>query len=261
MNTMRSSSPSARTQASSCPSPATTCPGCCRAREFLRETGLANSVIPDGRQMTIKRSPFLIQGKRVLVLGGGNVAIDTAMTAMRLGAAWVGMTCLEGREQMPAHDWEVREAEEEGIQVYPARTFKEITSQDGQVTGVRTARSISAALSKGDRISMNFPDTEEVIPADVVIFAIGQRVEFELPEAGGTPAGWARGDRQDQPGHQRAGNLCRRRRGHRHSLHRDRHRGRSSQQRGRFPLTWDTTVPQLEDTTSKPHGQAEPGGG
>ena len=67
---------------------------------------------------------YLVEGKRVLVLGGGNVAIDTAMTAVRLGASWVGMACLENRAKMPAHEWEVRDATQEGIQVFPSYTLK-----------------------------------------------------------------------------------------------------------------------------------------
>ena len=118
-----------------------------------------------------------IQGKRVLVLGGGNVAIDTAMTATRLGAAWVGMTCLEGRAQMPAHAWEVREAEEEGIQVFPGRTFKEITNQDGRVSGVRTTQVNFRGFIEGRPDFDELPGTEEIISAEVVIFSIGQRVE------------------------------------------------------------------------------------
>ena len=81
-----------------------------------------------------------VDGKRVLVLGGGNVAIDAAMTARRLGAAWVGMTCLESRAQMPSHDWEVRDAEDEGIEVFPPGPSAPITQADGQVTGVDCAR-------------------------------------------------------------------------------------------------------------------------
>ncbi len=60
----------------------------------------------------------------MLVLGGGNVAIDAAMSAARLGAAWVGMACLESREKMPAHDWEVRDAEEEGIEVFASQDLQ-----------------------------------------------------------------------------------------------------------------------------------------
>ena len=122
----------------------------------------------------------LVKNKRVLVLGGGNVAIDTAMTAIRLGASWVGMSCLESREKMPAHDWEVRDAEEEGIQVYPSRTFKEITNQDGQITGVRCVTVDFRGFVEGRPDFTEFPDTEEIIPADVVLFATGQFPELSL---------------------------------------------------------------------------------
>ncbi|MBN1287693.1 MAG: FAD-dependent oxidoreductase [Anaerolineae bacterium] len=116
-----------------------------------------------------------VQNKRVLVLGGGNVAIDAAQTAVRLGAAWVGMSCLESRATMPAHAWEVRDAEEENIEVLPSRTFKEITSENGSVTGVRVAEVDFRGFVDGRPDFDEIPGTEEVIPADVVIFAIGQR--------------------------------------------------------------------------------------
>ncbi|HEC34349.1 MAG TPA: 4Fe-4S ferredoxin, partial [Chloroflexi bacterium] len=95
------------------------------ATDFLREVALDSNL----------RSR--IRNRRVLVLGGGNVAVDAAMTAVRLGASWVGMSCLESRETMPAHEWEIQDAQEEGIEVFPSRTFKEVTSADGRVTGVR----------------------------------------------------------------------------------------------------------------------------
>ncbi|MGD9098881.1 MAG: FAD-dependent oxidoreductase [Anaerolineae bacterium] len=121
----------------------------------------------------------LVRGKRVLVLGGGNVAVDVAGDALRLGAAWVGMTCLEGREQMPAHEWEIQDAEEEGVEVFPARTFKEITSENGQATGVRCAEINFRGFKDGRPDFDELPGTEAEIEADVVIFAIGQRPEIE----------------------------------------------------------------------------------
>ncbi len=114
----------------------------------------------------------------MLVLGGGNVAIDAAQTAVRMGAAWVGMACLESRETMPAHQWEVRDAEEEGIAVFASRTFKEITSEGGRVTGVRCAGVDFRGFVEGRPDFDELPGTEEVIPADVVIFAIGQRPDL-----------------------------------------------------------------------------------
>ncbi|MCK4693121.1 MAG: FAD-dependent oxidoreductase, partial [Anaerolineales bacterium] len=80
---------------------------------------------------------------------------------------------------MPAHDWEVRDAEEEGIEVFPARTFKEVTNEAGQVTGVRTVEVDFRGFIDGRPDFDELLDTEETIPADIVIFAIGQRPESE----------------------------------------------------------------------------------
>jgi len=138
------------------------------ATDLLRQTAL-------GASDQVKP---LITGRRVLVLGGGNVAIDAAMTAVRLGAAWVGMTCLESREKMPAHDWEVRDASEEGIEVYPGRTFKEVTNENGHVTGVRTVNVNFRGFMEGRPDFDEIPNTETVISCDVVIFAIGQKPDL-----------------------------------------------------------------------------------
>ena len=164
------------------PIPGNNLPGVLLATEFLRQVSLGQ-----GGDAPVESKETLqpqIKGQRVLVLGGGNVAIDAAMTAVRLGASWVGMACLEGREQMPAHEWEVIEAEEEGIQVYPSRTFKEITSQGDQVSGVRTVTVDFHGFEEGRPIFDEYPETETVIPADLVIFAIGQRPEFGMPAPG-----------------------------------------------------------------------------
>lgn len=151
------------------PIPGADLPQVSMATDFLRQVSLGESRNPQ----------HPVRGKRVLVLGGGNVAIDAAMSAVRLGAGWVGMSCLESRQVMPAHDWEVRDAEDEGISVYPSRTFKEVTSQDGRVTGVRTVQVDFRGFIEGRPDFDEIPDTEEVIAADLVIFAIGQRPEIE----------------------------------------------------------------------------------
>jgi heterodisulfide reductase subunit A-like polyferredoxin len=153
------------------------------ATEFLRKVSLSKTSEINTQNSTSGQIPLdidfrsKVDNRRVLVLGGGNVAIDAAMTAARLGASWVGLTCLEGRDQMPSHDWEVRDAEEEGIEILPSRTFKEITSQDGKVTGVRTVNVDFHGFVDGRPDFNEFPETEIVIPADIVIFAIGQRPE------------------------------------------------------------------------------------
>jgi len=139
------------------------------ATDFLRQVSL--SATEDLDQF--------IKGKRVLVLGGGNVAIDAAMSAIRLGASWVGMSCLESRETMPAHDWEIRDAQDEGIEVFPSRTFKEIAQDNGKVTGVRCTQINFRGFVDGRPDFDEITGTEEIIAADTVIFAIGQRPQVE----------------------------------------------------------------------------------
>jgi len=159
------------------PIPGNDLPNVLLATDFLREISLQPR--DDAPPSATSHPGSDIHGKRVLVLGGGNVAIDSAMTAVRLGATWVGMTCLEGRQQMPAHDWEIHDAEQEGIEVFPSRTFKEVANEAGQATGVRTVKVDFRGFIDGRPDFDQLPDTEETIPADIVIFAIGQRPESE----------------------------------------------------------------------------------
>ena len=76
-------------------------------------------------------------GERVLVLGGGNVAIDVARTAARLGAKSVRVACLESLEKIPADPWEIEDAEREDITIHPSRSSLEIVSKNGGIAGVR----------------------------------------------------------------------------------------------------------------------------
>ena len=144
------------------------------ATDFLREVSLKSTQEIEAGGQTID-----VAGKRVLVLGGGNVAIDTAMSAIRLGAAWVGMACLESRQTMPAHHWEVRDATDEGVEIFPSRTFKEIMQRDGRVTGLRCIEVDFRGFVDGRPDFDELHGTEAVIPADIVIFAIGQAPEID----------------------------------------------------------------------------------
>jgi heterodisulfide reductase subunit A-like polyferredoxin len=159
------------------PIPGVDLPEVATATDFLRQVALAET------SEVSENLRGLISGKRVLVLGGGNVAVDAAMTAVRLGAAWVGMTCLESRETMPAHEWEIQDAQEEGIEVFPSRTFKEVTASDGHVTGLRCAEIDFRGFVEGRPDFDEIPGTEHVIEADAVVFAIGQRADVScLPD-------------------------------------------------------------------------------
>jgi heterodisulfide reductase subunit A len=119
-----------------------------------------------------------LRGKRVVVLGGGNVALDTSRTVVRLGASEVRMACLEPRGEMPGFAWEISVAEEEGIQLYPGRTFKEIVVREDKIVGVRCIQVDFHGFKGGRPIMDEIPGTEHILPADLVIWAIGQGPAF-----------------------------------------------------------------------------------
>ena len=150
---------------------------------FLRDVRLAE-LGPEHDTGVLRQR---IEGQRVVVLGGGNVAIDCARTAVRLGAASVAMACLETRETMPAHAWEIEEAEEEGVRLYPARSFTRIRDEAGQVTGVECVDVVSMAFDAGGGLQLETePGSEHILECDTVIFSIGQRagLAFIPDEAG-----------------------------------------------------------------------------
>jgi len=124
-------------------------------------------------------------GKRVVVLGGGNVAFDCARLARRLGADEVRIACLENRNEMPAACDEIEQGEEEGIVVHPSRTFTRIFNGDGRITGVECLKVETFEFNEDGGAQIDAVEgSEHVLPADTVIFAIGQRPEipdrFEL---------------------------------------------------------------------------------
>jgi len=126
-----------------------------------------------------------LSGKTVAVLGGGNVALDTARTVLRLGADKVYMVCLEPRGEMPGFNWEVGVAEQEGVIVCPGRTFKEIIVKDDVIKGVQCSEIVFRGFKRGRPDFDELPGTKHVIPADLVIWAVGQAPNFSfLPQDG-----------------------------------------------------------------------------
>lgn len=117
-----------------------------------------------------------ILGDRVLVLGGGNVAIDCARTAVRFGKE-VHLACLETREKMPAHNWEVDAAEEEGVHLHPGRSFEQILGDSkGHVLGVECMVVESFSFDENGRLIVSkVPGSLHTIECDTVIFSVGQR--------------------------------------------------------------------------------------
>ncbi len=122
-------------------------------------------------------------GKNVLVLGGGKVAFDCARVARRLGAE-VKIACLESRETMPATSEEIQLGEEEGIKIYPARSFIRILTENGKISGVECLEVTSLTFDEEKNPQIETKENSQyVIEADTVIFAIGQRPE--IPEGFG----------------------------------------------------------------------------
>ncbi len=117
-------------------------------------------------------------GQRVVILGGGNVAMDCAGAALRLGAQEVRMVCLESYGAMTAAPEEREEALEEGLQLFNNSTFSEITGEGGHCTGVRIQQVENFRQENGRFLFDKREETEKWLEADTVIFATGQRPEI-----------------------------------------------------------------------------------
>lgn len=148
-------------------------------------------------------------GERVLVIGGGDVAMDAARTALRAtdydelrdpigddrsamieafdvartaaraGAKEITIMSLESRDEMPAHDNEVEEVEHEGIGLLPRRGPRGITSENGKATGVDTIGVVSVFNDEG-RFAPVFDEDDQIhVEADTIILAIGQAIDLE----------------------------------------------------------------------------------
>lgn len=127
-------------------------------------------------------------GKRVMVLGGGNVAIDCASVAKRLGAEEVHISCLECYGNMTASEEERTWAEEEGIILHNSVNFPEIIGENGKVSGVRVQGIYGFSFDENGKSILDLiPGAEEIIAVDSVIFAIGQRPN--IPESFGLELG------------------------------------------------------------------------
>jgi len=112
--------------------------------------------------------------EKVLVIGGGSVAMDVALTALRLGAKQVQVTCLETREEMPAFLWEINQVLEERITVDNSYGITKIIGENGRVAGAELVRCMAVFDSEG-KFNPSFDQSEmKTVKTDMVIFAIGQ---------------------------------------------------------------------------------------
>jgi len=111
---------------------------------------------------------------RILVIGGGNVAMDVALTALRLGASDVQAVCLEKIEEMPAFSWEIRQALEEGVKIHNSYGVKKILGKDGKVAAVELMRCLSVFDEEG-RFNPAFDENQTMtMETDMLVLAIGQ---------------------------------------------------------------------------------------
>ena len=121
-----------------------------------------------------------IAGKRIVVIGGGNVAIDAARTSVRLGAAQVDLVCLESCDKMPAHDLEVTQAQEEGVRFHHSWGVANITTLDGQSVDLELME-CCAVFAEDGRFDPRFNEAvTDSLVADRIIAAIGQEPDLEF---------------------------------------------------------------------------------
>ncbi|MEG0308026.1 MAG: FAD-dependent oxidoreductase [Clostridium sp.] len=131
--------------------------------DFLRDVNLGNDVKLEGN---------------TIVIGGGNVAIDVARTATRVGASTVDMFCLESREEMPALEEEIEEALAEDIKVNNSWGPKRIVTENGHVVGVEFKKCISVFDENG-RFNPVFDENEtKIVEANHVLISVGQGMDW-----------------------------------------------------------------------------------
>ena len=135
------------------------------------------SAVREGKEVSLKN--------RVLVVGGGNVAIDVALTALRLGAKEVTLACLETWEEMPANRWEVEQAIDEGVKLMPSWAPSRILETDGKVSGIELVRCTSVFDDEGNFCPTFDDNTRETVEVEQVILAIGQTTDLSFVDPKG----------------------------------------------------------------------------
>ncbi len=138
--------------------------GCLTGTEFMRDINMG----------------ILIKlGKKIVIIGGGNVAIDCARSAIRLGAAETHVICLEARDKMPADKEEIRQALQEGVTLHTSATVTRVNRRGSHVSGIRVQRISNLVFINDGRISYNKQrGTGFNLSAATVVFAIGQQPDL-----------------------------------------------------------------------------------
>jgi glutamate synthase (NADPH/NADH) small chain len=150
------------------------------ANEFLTRANLMKAYLFPKYDTPIKK------GKKVAVVGGGNVAMDSARTALRLGADQVYLVYRRSEKEMPARIEEVEHAKEEGIIFRLLTNPKRILGQDGWVTGMECCQMELGEPDESGRCRpITIDGSEFVLDVDVVIMAVGTKANPLIPQ--GTP--------------------------------------------------------------------------
>jgi NADPH-dependent glutamate synthase beta subunit-like oxidoreductase len=119
-------------------------------------------------------------GQTVLVIGGGDVAMEAALAAKRLGAKEVKIACLESNSEMPAHPESIKQAIDEGIEIKASWGLGRITGRQSRVNGAELVRCLSVLDKTGAFNPHLDKKTTELISAETLILAIGQNTDFSL---------------------------------------------------------------------------------
>jgi NADPH-dependent glutamate synthase beta subunit-like oxidoreductase len=134
--------------------------------DFLRR-------VAEGEDIELKDS--------VVVVGGGNVAVNVAMTALRCGAGDVKMACLECLDEMPASPWELEEAKAEGVEIMPSWGPDRLITEDGNVIRMDLVE-CTCVFDEQGQFCPEFSETKACIPVDQVILAVGQASDLSFLE-------------------------------------------------------------------------------
>jgi NADPH-dependent glutamate synthase beta subunit-like oxidoreductase len=120
-------------------------------------------------------------GQNVAVIGGGNVAIDAAKTALKLGANEVTILYRRSKEEMPANPWEIKEAEDEHVKIEFLVAPKKILGENGKVSSIECVRmQLGEPDETGRRKPVPIEGSEFTRKADMVILAIGEAPDLEF---------------------------------------------------------------------------------
>jgi len=142
-----------------------------------------------GEELTVFGLDFLMEvnkwmegkvGEEVLVTGGGNVAMDVAVTAKRLGAKKVTLACLEPRDRMPASVEELARALAEGIEIMPSWGLSKVVEESGIVQGMELKRCVTPWDDTGAFAPQYDENEKLVVKAQNILMAVGQLAELSF---------------------------------------------------------------------------------